>query len=230
METEWLEPALYVTDNGWVIDRLNDYDIEIPKLERRITKYMLAYDIELLSHEEWLANRLASVLRSNDRRIAKIGQQASPKAINYSNLTKFTVGKLAERIQDTREKGEGELYLARTDAPLENAYDATTDGLSNGTEAMVRSLRNRVLYILDNDPSMLYRKKSSADKARNMLTGYGDELTKQERYKTRTSAKKSVANMNPREYNRLMKEIDENMYDDPDKSEAELLFDEDTRR
>lgn len=227
METEWLEPALYVTDNGWVVDRLMDYGIELSKLERRITKYMLTYDIELLSHEEYLATRLASVLRSNDRRIANLRQQASPKAISYSNLVKFTVGKLAERIQERRKEVEGELYLARTDAPLENAYHATTDGMDND---MVRILRNRALYILDNDPSKLYRENSSADKARDMLTGYGDDLTKQERYKTKVSAKKSLANMNPREYNRYMEEIDEKLYDDTDKSEAELLFDEDTRR
>lgn len=227
METEWLEPALYVTDNGWVADRLKEYGIELTKLERRITKYMLAYDIELLSHEEYLANRLASVLMSNDRRIAKLRQKASPKAISYSNLITFTVGKLAERIQKRREEDVGELYLARTDAPLETAYNATEDGMDND---MVRILRNRALYILDDDPSKLYREKSSADKAKDILIGYGDELTKQERYKTKASAKKSLANMSAKEYTRYMEEIDEEIYDDTDKSEAELLFDEDTRR
>lgn len=230
METEWLEPALYVTDNGWVVDRLNDYGIELTKLERRITKYMLAYDIELLSHEEYLANRLASVIRSNDRRIAKLRQQASPKAISYSNLIKFTVGKLAERIQKRREEDEGELYLARTDAPLETASSATEDGLANGTSGVVRKYRNRALYILENEPSKLYRESLSAERAKDILLGYGDELTKQERYKTKASAKKSIANMSAEEYNRYMEEIDEELYDDTDKSEAELLFDEDTRR
>ena len=188
---------------------------------------MLAYDIELLSHEEYLANRLASVIRSNDRRIAKLRQQASPKAISYSKLITFTVGKLAARIQKRREEEAGELYLARTDAPLETAYNATTDGMDNN---MVRILRNRALYILDDDPSKLYRENSSADKARDILTGYGDGLTKQERYKAEASAKQTLDNMDAKEYTRYMEEIDEAIYDDTDKSEAELLFDEDTRR